>query len=162
MKLRRLLEAGILCLGLGFWAGCSHETESDFGVRVKSQDPEMRAAFAKARASLPDFWSYFNSHGNEASDFAIKVPVADKGEVEYVWLTKLARKGGALEGMVSDEMKLVKRVRLGERIPVNEPEISDWSYMRDGKLHGNFTARALLNRMPKADAEKLSSILAEN
>jgi uncharacterized protein YegJ (DUF2314 family) len=38
--------------------------------------------------------------------------------------------------------------------------ISDWLYMRDGKMVGNETLRPLLKTMPADEAEKLRSMMA--
>jgi uncharacterized protein YegJ (DUF2314 family) len=39
--------------------------------------------------------------------------------------------------------------------------MSDWMFMRDGKMHGNYTMRPLLKTMPAEQAAKLRSMLAE-
>jgi len=35
----------------------------------------------------------------------------------------------------------VKTVKGGERIPIKEPDIVDWLYMKDGKMIGNYASR---------------------
>ena len=54
-----------------------------------------------------------------------------------------------------------KTIRLGQRIEVADTQISDWLYMRSGKMVGNYTLRPLLKRMPPKDAERYRAMLAD-
>ena len=38
--------------------------------------------------------------------------------------------------------------------------ISDWGYVRDGLMYGNYTTRVMLKRIPAAQAEKLRQALS--
>ena len=55
----------------------------------------------------------------------------------------------------------VKSVKMGERIEVPEEKISDWLYMRDGKMVGNYTVRPLLKTMAVEEAATVKAMLAE-
>lgn len=55
----------------------------------------------------------------------------------------------------------MQNVKIGQAWTIGKDEISDWMFMRDGKMHGNYTMRPLLKTMPEAEAEKYRSMLAE-
>ncbi len=50
-------------------------------------------------------------------------------------------------------------VEAGERYSFKEADISDWMFMRNGKIVGNETMRPLLKRMPKAEAARYRAML---
>ena len=54
-----------------------------------------------------------------------------------------------------------KGVQRGQRIEVNERQISDWTYLRAGKIVGNYTMRPLLQRMPPEEVARYRAMLAD-
>lgn len=46
-------------------------------------------------------------------------------------------------------------------IKVRNEDISDWLFMRDGKMYGNYTLRPLLATMPEEAAAYYKAMLAE-
>jgi uncharacterized protein YegJ (DUF2314 family) len=55
---------------------------------------------------------------------------------------------------------MVTNVKSGQKWTVKKSEISDWMFMRNGKMYGNYTLRPLLKTMSEEEAEKFRSILA--
>jgi uncharacterized protein YegJ (DUF2314 family) len=55
---------------------------------------------------------------------------------------------------------LQRGVQRGQRIEVNERQISDWMYLRAGKIVDNYTMR-LLQRMPPEEAARYRAMLAD-
>jgi uncharacterized protein YegJ (DUF2314 family) len=64
-------------------------------------------------------------------------------------------------GTINNDPNKVSTVKLGERIEIPEADISDWMYLRDGKVVGNYTLRPLLKKMPAKEAEQLRKLLAD-
>ena len=159
---RDKVALGAILIALSF-AGCSSGggPSSDPITSVDENDPEMNAAIAKARADLPNFWRKFEQPGPDDSDFALKVKITDSHGVEHFWLTDLERKDGKITGTVNNDPQTVQNVKLGDRIPIPESDITDWMYMRNGKMHGNGTVRPLLKTMPPEEAARIKAILAE-
>jgi uncharacterized protein YegJ (DUF2314 family) len=139
-------------------SACSKRDEV---VNVKSDDPEMVAAIAKAREALPQFWQVFDKRERGESDFSLKVKITDKRGTEHFWATGIERRDGKMMGTISNDPNIVASVKLGDRVEISEADISDWLYMRDGKMVGNETLRPLLKMMPAAEAEKLKKIMAD-
>jgi uncharacterized protein YegJ (DUF2314 family) len=150
-------------LAIAFLAACPGGCSSDRDqvTTVDSDDPEMVAAIAKARAELPRFWQTFANPAHGESDFALKVKITDANGTEHFWLSDLERKDGKTTGTINNDAVTVKSVKLGDRIPIPEADISDWMYMRGGKMYGNGTVRALFKEMPPAEVEKVKKMLAE-
>jgi uncharacterized protein YegJ (DUF2314 family) len=150
---------GALLLALFFAAtGCS---KRDPVINVDDHDPEMLAAIAKARASLPQFWEAFDKREHGEKDFALKVPITEKKEGEFFWLSKIERKDGKTFGTIDNDPDIVHNVKLGDRIAIPEADISDWMFMRDGKMVGNYTIRVLFKQMPAGEVAKYKAIMAE-
>ena len=135
-------------------------SKRDKVVNVESDDPEMVAAIVKAREALPQFWQFFDKRERGESDFSLKVKITDKRGTEHFWATDIERRGGKTMGTINNDPNIVASVKLGDRIEIPEADISDWLYMRDGKMVGNETLRPLLKKMPAAEAEKLKKMMA--
>jgi uncharacterized protein YegJ (DUF2314 family) len=52
-------------------------------------------------------------------------------------------------------------VKIGQRIDIIQTNIADWLYMRDGKMMGNYTLRALFKEMPPDEVARYKKMLAE-
>jgi uncharacterized protein YegJ (DUF2314 family) len=147
----------LLAVLFSLLAGCSKRDEV---VNVEADDPEMVVAIAKARETLPQFWQIFDKRERGESDFALKVKITDERGTEHFWATEIERRDGKTKGTINNDPNIVASVKLGDRIVIPEADISDWLYMRDGKMFGNETIRPLLKKMPAAEAEKLKRMMA--
>ena len=129
-------------------------TSRDPVVNIETADGEMAGAMAKARASLPEFWTKLEQPGSGESDFSLKVAIEGRNaaEVEHFWLTGISRKDGRITGTISNDPSTVKTVRRGQSYVINPEKISDWMYKRNGKMVGNETMRPLLKRLPAQQA----------
>jgi uncharacterized protein YegJ (DUF2314 family) len=150
----------ILLLG-HFAAPAAHAQDSSY-IKIPNADPAMEAAKAQARATLPQFWQKFAAPGPNEDGFGLKVALPyGNNNTEHIWTRDIERKDGKISGVINNVPRDVKTVRLGQRIEISEGQISDWMYMRDGKIVGNYTMRPLLARMPPADAARYRAMLAE-
>jgi uncharacterized protein YegJ (DUF2314 family) len=143
---------------LSLGAACS---KRDKAIGVADDDLEMTAAIAKARETLPQFWQVFDKRERAESDFSLKVRITDDRGVEHFWATDVARENGKTMGTINNDPNTVTSVKLGDRLEIPEADISDWLFIRDGKMVGNFTLKPLFKQMPKAEVEKLKGIMAD-
>jgi uncharacterized protein YegJ (DUF2314 family) len=139
-------------------AGCE---PADRVIHVHESDAEMNAAIAKARSTLPSFWALFARPQKGESDFALKVKITDSHGVEHFWCTDLQNDGIRISGVVNNDPNLVTSVKLGQRIEIKPDDISDWLYVRGGKMYGNFTVRPLFKSMKPEELAKVKALLAE-
>ena len=156
--LAALLAAGLLVTGL---ASCSKSANNSDTIGVSKDDSEMNAAIAKARASLPQVWQVFEHPEHGENDFCLKVKITDKTEVEHFWAADIERTNGIIKGTISNDPEFVHNVKNGDRITIPEADISDWLYMKDKKMVGNQTLRALFKEMSAEEVKKYKAMLAD-
>ncbi|MET0652578.1 MAG: DUF2314 domain-containing protein [Hyphomicrobiaceae bacterium] len=159
--MKRLLSAVILTL-LVLAAPAAVLAQDSGYIKVPNEDQEMNEARDKARVLLEHFWEKFTNPGPDDTGFAIKVALPyDGNSTEHIWTKDIERKGGKISAVINNVPRDVKTVRLGERIEVADAQISDWMYLRAGKIVGNYTIRPLLKRMPPQDAARYRAMLAD-
>ena len=134
---------------------------NDDTVGVESDDPEMTAAIAEARAMLPQYWQVLAHPEHGESDFSLKVRITDGRTIEHFWAVDIEQKDGAIFGTIDNDPEVVRSVKQGDRIQISEDEITDWGYVRGGKMYGKYTLRAVLNRLPPQEAAKYRRMLAD-
>lgn len=122
-------------------------------------EAQMANAIARAKSEVDAFIATFES--GDGSDFSVKVPIRDGADTEHFWLTDISYRDGEFEGKIGNDPGIVSNVTFGQTIKVRKEEITDWLFMRSGKMHGNYTMRPLLATMPEEDAAYYRSLLAE-
>lgn len=148
-----------LCLGLGACSKSDSENPLDAAISVQDDDAEMNAAIASARATLPEFWKHFEHPGPGEEDFSLKTKVTDSNGNEHFWVVSVTRINGKISGEIDNDPDIVKSVKLGQRIDVSDASISDWMFIRNKKMVGNYTLRPLLKNMPQDQADELRAKL---
>lgn len=136
--------------------GCSSKPETL--VEGGYDQAEMAAAIERARSEVDDFIAELK-RGNSDS-YSVKAPIEEDGETEHFWLVDITYANNTFTGTIGNDPGIVSSVALGDKHAIGKTEISDWMYMRDGKMYGNYTMRPLLATMPKEQAEQLRAILA--
>jgi uncharacterized protein YegJ (DUF2314 family) len=139
-------------------AGCS---EKDKVIMVEDDDPEMVAAIAKGRETLPQFWQAFDRKSPDESVFSLKVEIRDSKGSEYFWITDIERKEGKLYGTINNDPNIVRTVKLGDRRPIPEADIADWLYKKGDKMVGNYTLRAMFKHMPPDEVASFKAMLID-
>lgn len=138
-------------------ACCSCSKSPDTVIK-DYDEKEMDAAIARARSEVDSFIAELSKRNR--SDFAGKVPIQDNDETEHFWLTDIVYRNGKFEGIIGNDPGIVTNVKSGQKWSVKKSEISDWMFMREGKMYGNYTIRPLLKSMPEDQAAKFRSMLA--
>jgi len=142
-------------------SGCAFLSAADDRViSVSADDTAMNEAIAAARKSLPLFWSKLEKPGPGEQEFNLKVRIDDEDKTEHFWFSDIQKKDGRLSGVVNNDPRFVKSVTVGQRVRFSEEQISDWLFMQNGKMVGNFTVRPLMRRMSKEQLKELEAKLA--
>ncbi|GAA5505950.1 YegJ family protein [Novipirellula caenicola] len=139
-------------------SGCGKTTPETL-VTSGYDEQEMDTAISRARAEVDSFISELSQP--TGTDHAVKAPIEDAGETEHFWLTDVSFQNGEFKGTINNDPGVVSNVEIGQSWTVKKTEISDWMFMRDGKMHGNYTMRPLLKTMPEEEAELYRSLLAD-
>jgi uncharacterized protein YegJ (DUF2314 family) len=121
---------------------------------VEKNDPDMAAAFRKARQTLPEFLALARAPQTTATKLAVKIAIPAGDDDEYFWLTSFEPRGDKSAGRINNTPRAAK-VKFGQVVEFAESEIVDWLYMEGGKMRGNFTACALLKREPADQVEAM-------
>jgi len=150
---------GVICVALSLAGSASAQTavqraQRDQIATVKNDDPDMTAAFAKARESLQDFLRLARKPRATIERMSVKVAIRDNDKTEYFWITPFAERDGAFVGRVANTPRSVRNVKLGKVIKFKEAEIADWSYVESKRMIGNFTACALIKKEPLPSREE--------
>jgi len=118
----------------------------------------MDRAMQEARATIDDLLRRVES--GSVKKYNIKAPVVDVNGTEYFWLSDVTFTDGVFKGKIDNDPNIVKTVKICEFMTIKKDNISDWMFMRDGKIYGNRTLRVLLPTMDKAEADNLKKMLA--
>lgn len=141
------------------WAAITAQSRSDQSpvVDVSSSNPEMAAAIAKARATLPVFWASYEAPKASETDHSLKVRFANpRNDGEHIWMTDVKKlPDGRYSGRFANEPRDLPGKHAGDLAEFAQAAISDWMFMRDGKIVGGETIRPLLKSLSKADADAL-------
>jgi uncharacterized protein YegJ (DUF2314 family) len=154
MKMIALLSTLVITLAV---AGCDSKPETL--VKGGYDETEMSAATERAISEVDTFIAELKSGQSES--YAVKAPIEDAGEVEHFWLIGVTYADGRFSGTINNEPGMVSNVKMGQQYSLSKTEISDWMFMRDGKMHGNYTLRPLLVTMPESQAEMYRQMFAD-
>jgi uncharacterized protein YegJ (DUF2314 family) len=152
------LTIGLVAVLVTLLTACS---KRDKVVGIGDDDPEMAAAIAKAQETLPQFWQGFDQRAHGESNFVLVVRITDKGRIEHFHTTDFERRDGKTMVTISNAPKIVASVKLGDRIEIPAADITDWSYMRDGKYAGMFTVKPQFKHMPADQVEAFKKVMAD-
>ena len=137
-------------------AGAMAEDRSPV-IDVPSADAEMAAAIAKARATLPTFWASYENPKPSETGHSLKVRFANpRNGGEHIWMADVKKLGnGSYWGRFANAPRDLPGKREGDLAEFKDADISDWMFMRNGKIVGGETIKPLLRSMPKRDADAL-------
>jgi uncharacterized protein YegJ (DUF2314 family) len=124
-------------------------------VLVEKDDPDMAAAFRKARETLPEFLALAHAPRPTATKLAVKIAIPAGAGNEYFWLAPFEPRGDKYAGRINNTPRAAKQVKFGQVVEFSEAEIVDWLYMEGGQMRGNFTACAMLKREPADQVEAM-------
>ena len=123
---------------------------------IANGDPEMAAAIAKARASLPVFWASYEAPKSTEEGHSLKARFAvpnRRNSHEHIWMAEVKKlPNGRYSARFANQPRDLPGKRAGNLVEFAEADISDWMFMRNGKIVGGETIRPLLKSMSKADA----------
>ncbi len=124
---------------------------------TKAGDPNMAAAIEKAKSTLDGFLAMTRNPSATYKSVSVKVALTDLGNTEHFWITPFFEKDGQFFGSISTPPRTISNVSMGKTVQFRRDEIVDWMYIEAAsqRMHGNFTACALLKKESPGEAEKL-------
>lgn len=136
-------------------------------ITVPGDDEEMNVAIEKARRRLPWFMAQLAKPGAGESGFAVKVqlPVINhETDVngEHIWVINIEiDPEGNLSGDIDNDPQHLSGLKAGDRLVFTIDEITDWMFLRNGKIVGNETRRALLKFMSPEERASAFQMFAD-
>ena len=130
-------------------------------IDLSSGNAEMNAAIVRGRATLPTFWASYEAPKPSETGHSLKVRFANpKNNGEHIWMADVKKTAdGGYSGQFANQPRDLPGRKAGEVALFKEADISDWMFMRHGKIVGGETIRPLLKSLPKADAAALQAKL---
>jgi uncharacterized protein YegJ (DUF2314 family) len=141
-----------LLVAVVLFAGCSKPKMPETLVS-EFDEAAMDAAIATAQRRVDEFLSVLQAGG--ADSYSVKAPVKDGENTEHFWVVNVTYRDGVFSGEIGNEPGIVKNVTLGQTWEIKKEDISDWMYVKAGRIHGGFTIDPLLPTFPKEEAEAL-------
>ncbi len=131
-------------------------------LSVLAADAEMNAAIAYARDTLPTFWASCDAPKPTETGHALKVRFQVGAEVEHIWVTDVKKlSDGNYSGRFANEPSDLLGDDIGDQVKFKQIDISDWMFMRNGKVVGGETIKALLKSMPKEEADAVRALMEQ-
>jgi len=150
--MRKLSAFGALALVVAIGGADSAAVANQEPIyQISEHDAEMNAAKREAIAGLPGFYARFADPAADESEFMIKFDILPGDGAEFVWATNLDRSTSPMTGVLLNQPELTEH-RIGQRVPIAEVDIIDWSYRKGRVMQGGFTNRVLLRHMSPEDA----------
>ena len=119
--------------------------------QVADNDKAMDRAVEHAQHSLAFFMAALRAKKPGDAMFEIKKGYVDGDKVEHLWISNLSYDGKNFHGKINNRPLDVKNVRLGQRVTIAPVEVSDWMFLKNGKLVGGYTTRVLYARLSATD-----------
>jgi uncharacterized protein YegJ (DUF2314 family) len=157
MRLKSVVLVAVAVFAvLGAAVGAKADDHSPV-IDVPSANAEMAAAIAKARATLPTFWASYENPKPSETGHSLKVRFPNpRNNGEHIWMADVKKLGnGAYSGHFANAPRDLPGKREGDLAQFTDADISDWMFMRGGKIVGGETIKPLLRSMPKRDADAL-------
>lgn len=130
-------------------------------------DPEMRGASDKARATFKYFWrelAWERQRIIPALDLAcVKAAFTDgtsakrKGsepEAEHMWVQDVDFDGQVVSGNLLNSPNWLKLIKAGDEVRMPLEEITDWMYVIDSEVYGAYTVNLMRARMDQRERKE--------
>lgn len=146
------MRKGWLIIMLFVFAGCKqhekNEARHDGVYEFATDDAAMNAAVAEAIRTYRLFEWAIQQPDTTMTDFAVKIKFGyDEGSHEHMWVRDLFMSGGQRFGILNSHPVYVENVQYGDTVKVISDSISDWMYVKNGKLVGGYTIKVIYENL---------------
>ena len=169
------LKPFLLLPVLALFAGCAaHDDEESFDTHpvgrqatradgelsmfdVKENAARMDQATRHARRNVAKFIAALQHPAPGQRDFQVKKLFIKGDKGEHIWLADVKFVGNRFVGVVDNKPANIPGLKVGAKAAVNPDEVSDWSYVDNGRLVGGYTIRVLYSELTpqeRVDFEK--------
>jgi uncharacterized protein YegJ (DUF2314 family) len=133
-----MIALGLLLLLVS--GGAVAETDPREGLR--GEPVAASAAIAEAQRRLPEFVAAVRARTGDR--FSLRARFRTwRGGSEFLWLDDVEIDADGFTGALADRPKGVPGLRIGQRVLVEPDQVTDWTFMREGRALGGFTQSVL-------------------
>ncbi|QDH71274.1 suppressor of fused domain protein [Marilutibacter alkalisoli] len=147
-----------LLAGLWWWRQRRMILSEDGINYVPTGDRDMEKAVAQARENFQFFVDRLRHPREGDEEFLVKARIEHDDQIEHIWLCDVMVDDDWFEGEIGNDPQVVP-YKLGDRWRGTLAQLSDWAFFEHGRMQGNFTLRAMLPRMPRAQREQARQML---
>ena len=126
-------------------------------MHLGQSDEALQEISLQARETFPVFMDKLQNPEPDEQDFLVKYPFeADPGSGfghEQLWLGDITVEGGIYYGLVSNKPYYISRFKPGDRVSFDKDAVSDWMYIKKGKIIGGYSIKYLIEQIPQPDRE---------
>ena len=117
----------------------------------------MRRWRPRSQKRVPTFSASYENPKPSETDHSLKVRFANpRNGGEHIWMADVKKLGnGSYSGRFANAPRDLPGKREADLAEFKDADISDWMFMRDGKIVGGETIKPLLRLLPKRDADAL-------
>jgi uncharacterized protein YegJ (DUF2314 family) len=120
-------------------------------AQVSDDDKQMDRAVENAQKSLGFFMAALRAKKDGDTVFEIKKGFVDGDKVEHLWIREVTYDGKNFHGKIDNRPLEVSNVHLGQHVTLAPQDVTDWMFLKDGKLIGGYTTRVLYARLSPED-----------
>lgn len=155
--LLRSISIGVLLVALG-----TSTQAADPTVQFATDDPEMIAAINAARETLDNVLERKATGGIPAEALSLKVAIPKEGGGdERIYVNGIVQiDETTFEGLLANDPSALPDMKMGDRYRFTHDQIVDWLFVANGEMHGSYTLRVMLPKLPKAQADQFRAMLA--
>jgi uncharacterized protein YegJ (DUF2314 family) len=126
-------------------------------VELTSADVDMNAAIARARDTLPTFWASYDTPKPSETGHGLKVRFAvGPDRFEHIWMSEVEKlPDGNFSGRFANQPSDLPDKNEGDQVEFKQADITDWLFIRNGKVVGGESIKLLLKSMPKEQADAM-------
>jgi len=159
MMLTMLLRGCLIALCAIVLTGCKDKKKEARRAELRelmhgnTNDPDVKAATEKARATLPQFLAALQKPAANQKQFMVRKAFPTKeGKQQILWVVDVTYDGTMLHGRLDDNTAQPgSGVSPEGKVSFPPAEIADWMFNEDGKAVGGYMLRALKNKMTEEE-----------
>jgi uncharacterized protein YegJ (DUF2314 family) len=133
-------------------------TKAEDKVHLYSRDnKDMNAAIAEAVRTWPEFESLFPVNDTLPVGYSVKMKFDYENGNEHMWLNQLYTREGKLYGVLDSDPMYVENLNIGDSLAIKKESVSDWMYIKNGKMIGGYTIRVMYNNLNEEEKQEFKA-----